>query len=85
MSIGIGYRTTTITQSGVDTHFSGLEFLRLQVGGDWYPTRFVGIGPFAELDAGVYTKHADSSVSATTHFQFVTGLRLAFDFPGRPQ
>lgn len=83
MSLGLGYRTTTISANGADTRYSGLEFLRLQIGGDWYPSRFIGFGPFAELDSGVYTKHADSSASSAAHFQFVIGLRLAFDLPGR--
>jgi hypothetical protein len=80
LSAGVGFRTLT---AGVDeARFSGFDFLRLQVGGDWYPARFLGVGPFVELDSGVYTSQpgdADPGI----YFQFAAGLRLTLDVPGK--
>jgi hypothetical protein len=83
MSLGAGFRNTQIEGPAGDETYSGIEFLRLQVGGDWYPTSVVGFGPFGELDAGVYTKRPDTSIDTATHLHFLTGLRLTLDLPGR--
>ncbi|HMJ10668.1 MAG TPA: hypothetical protein VK524_04630 [Polyangiaceae bacterium] len=80
LSAGVGFRTLT---AGVDdARFSGFDFMRFQVGGDWYPARFLGFGPFAELDAGAYTSQPGDADSAA-YFQFATGLRLTLDVPGK--
>ena len=61
MTAGIGYRQTSIQDfPGGDLDFSGVEWLRLQVGGDWYPLKFLGVGPLLELDMGIYSDRSGS-------------------------
>jgi len=85
MSAGIGYRLATLSGlPGGDIDYSGIEWLRLQVGGDWYPFRVFGFGPFLELDMGIYGKRSPGSLGdAAPHWQFWSGLRISLDVPGK--
>ena len=85
LSAGVGYRSTTLrgTAEG-NLSYRGFDLLRLQVGGDWYPASMLGIGPLFELGMGIYTSKSSGSISEVApHWQFVTGLRLTLDIPGR--
>jgi hypothetical protein len=95
LSAGMGFRTLGASSrdfgspdelppgSDGGVRFSGFEFLRFQVGGDWYPARFLGFGPFVELNAGTYLSRPDDRGDAAVYFQFATGLRLTLDVPGK--
>lgn len=85
MSAGLGFRTTKITgAAGGDLSYSGLEWLRLRVGGDWYAFSRFGFGPYLELDAGHYlSRPAQASGSAAAHMDFQAGLRVIIDLPGK--
>jgi hypothetical protein len=87
MSAGLGWRTTTIDpgQSGAeDVTYSGIEWLRLAVGGDWYAFQNFGFGPYFELDMGRYMSRSPGDFgSAANHWHFITGARVTFDAPGR--
>lgn len=77
-SIGAGYRTFDTGE----TRYSGIEWLRLSVGGDWYALSQVGFGPFLELNFGSFLDTpagTDPAVYAT----FAAGIRVALDFPGK--
>jgi len=56
-------------------HYFGVDFLRLTLGGDWYPTSNFGLGPYFSFDAGTYGKQVHTGLS--------TGMRLVFDLPGK--
>jgi hypothetical protein len=90
MSAGIGYRRTSIQDfPGGDLDFSGVEWLRLQVGGDWYPVKVLGIGPLIELDMGIYSDRSGGgaqgapALEQAMHWQFIAGARLSLDIPGK--
>lgn len=85
MSVGVGFRTTKIAGAPAgDLSYSGLEWLRLRVGGDWYAFSKFGFGPYLELDAGHYlSRPSQMSGSASPHVAFTTGLRLIIDLPGK--
>lgn len=85
MSAGLGFRTTKITGAlGGDLSYSGLEWLRLRMGGDWYPFSKLGFGPYLELDAGHYlSRPSQVSGSASAHLSFELGLRVIVDLPGK--
>jgi hypothetical protein len=91
MSAGIGYRKTSIQDvpGGGDVDYSGIEWLRLQMGGDWYPLKFLGIGPLIELDMGIYSDRSGSgaqgapALEQSPHWQFIVGARLSLDIPGK--
>lgn len=85
LSAGIGWRSTTLsgTPAG-DYKYSGPEWLRLQIGGDWYPARMLGIGPAVELDMGTYWNRSNGELgTAAAHYQFLIGARITLDIPGR--
>ena len=74
-SFALGVRSTNV-DTRVDTdHYFGVDFLRLTMGGDWYPTSNVGIGPYFTFDAGSYGSRVHTGLS--------TGLRLVLDLPGK--
>jgi len=76
--------TGTATPAATTTHFIGPDWLRLTLGGDWYPLANVGIGPYVEFDVGAYNRHPHSSTVGTeVHTGLGTGLRLTLDFPGK--
>jgi hypothetical protein len=96
-AIALGLRQTTVdhdnfsvrnadqaTGVATTTHFVGPDWLRLTLGGDWYPLANVGVGPYVEFDVGAYNRHPHSSTVGTEiHTGLGTGLRLTLDFPGK--
>lgn len=84
MGAGLGFRTTKISSPGGDLTYSGMEWLRLQVGGDWYAFDKVGFGPFVELDMGRYSSRSPGSIgTGANHWTFLTGARITLDLPGK--
>jgi hypothetical protein len=83
-AIAIGLRQTKVDAGGTSTNYFGPDWLRLVLGGDWYPFANVGIGPYLEFDVGAYNKHPHSrTVDTAIHTGLGTGLRLTLDFPGK--
>jgi hypothetical protein len=95
---GPGYRSQTRDTPLVKRRFAGFEFVRVGVGGDYYPWSGVGFGPWLELDAGVFGTRPKTNtagqpdrndagnpvtVSPALHFGFVAGLRVVLDLPGK--
>lgn len=84
MSAGLGYRSTKISGLGSDVTYSGVEWLRLMVGGDWYAFDKVGFGPYLELDMGYYGKRSPGQLgTSAAHWLFATGVRVTLDLPGK--
>jgi hypothetical protein len=84
MAAGLGYRTTKITGGTADITYSGIEWLRLTVGGDWYAFDKVGFGPYLELDMGYYGKRSPGEIGpSASHWLFATGVRVTLDLPGK--
>jgi hypothetical protein len=84
MAAGLGYRMTTISGLGQDVKYSGIEWLRLVVGGDWYAFNAVGFGPYLELDMGRYgTRSPGSLGDSANHWHFLMGARVTLDVPGK--
>ncbi|MBI3204012.1 MAG: hypothetical protein HYZ29_20905 [Myxococcales bacterium] len=84
MLAGVGYRRTTLSGVGADVTYSGIEWLRLAVGGDWYAFDKVGFGPYLELDMGYYSSRSSGDLGdARAHWTFSTGARVTLDLPGK--
>jgi len=85
ISAGIGYRSTKIsTPSLGSTTYGGIEWLRLQVGGDWYAFKNVGFGPLLELDMGRYSTRSPGELGdGANHWHFILGARVTLDVPGK--
>jgi hypothetical protein len=71
---GVAYRVTNLDFSwpgyARKLDYSGIDWLHLAVGGDFYASRKLGFGPFMSLDLGYYTKRPDSPPA---HAQFPDG------------
>ncbi|HSC88675.1 MAG TPA: hypothetical protein VLC09_15445 [Polyangiaceae bacterium] len=84
ISYGLGYRGLDRTSSNQgDASYAGLEWLRLQFGGDWYAFRQLGIGPFVELGAASFLSVPNGKTAGGVTWRFQAGLRLTVDLPGR--
>jgi hypothetical protein len=83
MSAGVGFRSTSLDGPTGEQSYSGVEWLRLAVGGDWYAFSLLGLGPFLELDMGVYNSRPDDGRDAAAHFQLLFGARITLDVPGK--
>ncbi|WP_438020844.1 hypothetical protein WMF18_18010 [Sorangium sp. So ce315] len=87
ISYGVGYRRTALTRSEAtpgalttsDQVFHGLDVARIAMGGDFYPVAPLGVGLFAELDAGTYLSRPGESGGPAPYGFFQVGLRLALD------
>ncbi len=91
---GLGWRMTTVKGGDAKASYSGPEWFRVAVGGDWYPAKNFGLGPVLELETGTYPNRptvlpvprrsgAPTNEGTTWHWTFVGGLRLVFDVPGK--
>jgi hypothetical protein len=83
LSLGLGYRLLSIDTEQGSLDYSGIDWLRVQLGGDWYATSQLGFGPLIEFDVGVYGDRPDGSGDAAAHFLALVGLRVAVDLPGK--
>lgn len=81
-SYGLGFRTQNHEVNGVERSYSGIDWARLQFGGDWYALPQLGFGPFVELGAGTFLSNPDDEKAGGLYWRFMAGLRVAVDFPG---
>lgn len=77
-SLGVGYR---MLDTG-EADYSGIDWLRFSVGGDWYALSQVGFGPYLELNLGTFTDRP-SGTDAAIYATFAAGLRIAIDVQGK--
>lgn len=80
---GVGYRSLSIESSSGTADYSGIEWLKLSVGGDYYPFGSFGFGPILELETVVFGNRPEGDNGAAASFSFVAGLRLVLDVPGK--
>jgi hypothetical protein len=84
-SFGMAYRHVFLTyqadpataaagEANASDQFSALDFVRLGLGGNFYPAPLFGFGPYIELDVGVR-----SFSDAVFYAAFHGGLRFSFD------
>ncbi len=83
-AIALGLRQTKLDPGAgnATSSFFGPDWLRLTLGGDWYPLANLGIGPYVEFDVGAYNSHPGSA-GVALHTGLGTGLRVVLDFPGK--
>lgn len=82
ISVGLGYRSLTVSSDAGDESEAALAWGKLALGGTWYALSQIGFGPYLELELSTLTDTpagADPSVFAT----FGAGIRLQFDVRGR--
>jgi len=82
LQIGIGYRTIKVSVDKEEASYSGIDWLHLAVGGEWYGTRKFGFGPYFAFDLGSYSSRPAASERAAetaVHSFMSLGLRGVFD------
>ena len=82
IALGVGYRTLDATTRDRKYKYTGIDWLKLELGGAWYALSQVGFGPYAELSLGSFTKRPENR-DATVYGSFSVGLRLLLDAQGR--
>ena len=81
---GAGYRQVSYDDSlGAKQKFSGVEWLRLELGADYYVFSGFGVGPYGSLGLSSYSKRPEDAGEARVNTELSAGLRLMLDFPGR--
>jgi hypothetical protein len=84
LMLGGGYRQLSFAdQSGARQKFSGVEWLRLELGADYYVFSGFGLGPYASLGLSSYGSRPSTAGSAGVNTELSAGLRLLLDLPGR--
>jgi hypothetical protein len=83
LSAGLGWRTTRLTLRDSERRYAGPELLRLVLGGDWYATSLLGLGPTLELDCGAFTTHPSAAGATRLFWNVQSNLRLTLDLPGK--
>ncbi len=84
LGLGLGYEWNKIDENGVSATFKGMEFLNLQLGGDYKVNPTFAIGPYVMYSFGQYSS---GDIAGTTgdvvekkmHGWFDVGLRGKFD------
>jgi hypothetical protein len=80
VSGGLGFRRTSVGSSS----YTGVDWFRFALGGDWYPAKNFGFGPFLELSAGTFFSQSPGTIGTKAlDAHFVIGGRIVFDGPGR--
>jgi hypothetical protein len=82
LEYGVGVRTLRLKAFELPFTYSGLEWLRVQIGGDWMATHFLGFGPFLEASAGTLTQ-VPAGLNPSAYFRVLGGLRITLDIPGK--
>jgi hypothetical protein len=84
LTLGGSYRQLSFTDdAGATGKFKGIEWLRLELGADYYVLSGFGIGPYGALGLSSYTKRPGSAGNASVSTELTFGLRLLLDVPGR--
>jgi hypothetical protein len=79
LSAGAGFRKTTLGNEA----WTGVDIVKLALGGDFYAWPSLGFGPFAEVTVGTYFDATPKLTSHNVNATFTLGLRIVFDAPGK--
>lgn len=84
LSLGGGYRQLSFkTDNGPRQRFTGVEWLRLELGADYYAFSGFAVGPYGALGLSSFSKRPDDAGAASVNTELSVGLRLLLDLPGR--
>jgi hypothetical protein len=83
LAVGLGWRQLELEHAPDAGTYQGIDWLRLQVGGDWYATSNLGVGPYVGLNLARFSTRPASAGDAAAAWSFTSGIRLALDFPGK--
>jgi hypothetical protein len=81
--VGAGYRQISFEQDGAPQTFSGVEWLRLELGADYYMFSGFGVGPYGSLALSSYSTRPEGAGEARVNTELSAGIRFLLDLPGR--
>jgi hypothetical protein len=89
--VGAGYRKVSFDQTtlqlpeiATETQtYSGLTWLRLELGADYYVWSGLGLGPYGALSLSSYARRPESAGDPAVNTELSFGVRLLLDLPGR--
>lgn len=83
VSYGAGFVALRGENEGDVSRYSGVEWMRLQVGADWFLTPSLLVGPVLGLSAAHMVERPSLEDPGGPLMRATLGLRIAFDAPGR--
>jgi hypothetical protein len=85
LTAGLGYRQLSFLDDlrAAKQKYSGVEWLRLELGADYYVFSGLGIGPYGSLGLSTYSTRPSGAGDARVNTELSAGLRLLLDLPGR--
>lgn len=84
MTLGSSYRQLSFVDvAGTKNKFKGVEWLRFEMGADYYLLSGFGFGPYGAVSLSSYSTRPSAAGDATVSTELSFGLRLLLDVPGR--
>lgn len=84
MTLGASYRQVSfVDASSAKNTFKGIEWLRYELGADYYVFSGFGLGPYGALSLSSYTTRPAAAGDAGVSTELSFGVRLLLDLPGR--
>jgi hypothetical protein len=83
LSAAVGYRQVSYEALGTTNTYSGAEWLRFELGADYYLFSGLGLGPYGSLGLSSYSKRPEGTSGASVNTELSAGLRFLLDLPGR--
>lgn len=80
---GAGYRRISFEADQAKQKYSGVEWLRFELGGDYYVWSGMGLGPYGALSLSSFAKRPSDAGEARVNTELSVGLRFLLDLPGR--
>lgn len=84
LMLGAAYRQLSFEgETGGRQKFSGVEWLHLELGADYYLLSGLGFGPYGALGLSSYGSRPAAAGDASVNAELSVGLRFFLDVPGR--
>jgi len=84
LTLGGAYRQVSVdNQAGTRQKFSGIEWLHLELGADYYLFSGLGFGPYGALGLSSYSSRPSGIGGASVNTELSFGIRFLLDVPGR--
>lgn len=83
LAFGVGVRSLSVRSASDTSNYLNLEWLRLQVGGDFFATPHLGFGPLIDFALSSSVQANAPEEPGSVGVRLGLGLRAVFDVPGR--
>ncbi len=84
LTAAAGYRQVSFVDDlRVKQKYSGVEWLRLELGADYYVLSGFGLGPYGSVALSSYSSRPAAAGNVRVNTELSAGLRILLDLPGR--